>query len=166
MSRPLRAFAALLAGLALHAVASAQEAAPQKSLYERLGGEVVLVRVVDEFVARATADPAVHFTREGTEKLWEATAENVEKLKLRLVDFLAFASGGPRLYGGRDMKSAHAGMRITEPEFAAFEADLAASLERSGVPAAEQKELLEIVGRTRADIVEAQEDPRARQSGA
>ena len=44
---------------------------------------------------------------------WQATPENVAMLKKHLVEFVAMATGGPQKYGGRDMKSAHAGMGIT-----------------------------------------------------
>ena len=124
------------------------------SLFERLGGEPAIAAVVANFVSRGAADPAVNFTRQGTPHAWEATPENVEKLKALLTQFICKATGGPQSYEGRDMKSAHAGMHISNAEFDALAADLKASLDALNVPAKEQDELLAIVGTTRADIVE------------
>jgi hemoglobin len=128
--------------------------AAAKSLYERLGGEKAIAAVIDDFVARAAANPKVNFTRQGTDVPWEPTPENVALLKRRLVQLVGMVTGGPQKYEGRSMKDAHRGMRISDAEFDALAADLKASLDRFQVPAREQQELLQIVGSTRADIVE------------
>ncbi len=125
-----------------------------KSLYERLGGEPAIKAVVDDFVARAAANPAVNFTRKGSIREWNASAENVATLKTRLVDLIGQLTGGPQKYLGRDMKSAHAGMKITAAEFNALAGDLAASLDKFKVPAKEKAELMAIVASTQKDIVE------------
>jgi hemoglobin len=126
-----------------------------KSLYDRLGGEPAVRAVVDDFVARASNDPKVNFTRKGVPGAeWQATPENVEKLKVRLVQFIGQATGGPQKYAGKDMKTTHKGMKITNAEFDAAAADLKASLDKLKVPAQEQSELMAIVGGTRNDMVE------------
>src|SRR5262249_10305730 len=91
-----------------------------KSLYERLGGEAALKAVVDDFVARTAANPKVNFPRKGTPVEWKATDENVALLKKRLVQFIGKATGGPQKYEGKDMKTVHKGMEITEDEFNAM----------------------------------------------
>jgi hemoglobin len=130
------------------------ESSGPKPLYDRLGGETMIQVVVEDFVGRASGDPRVNFTRKGTGAEWNPTPENVEKLKLHLVEFLDAATGGPGTYHGRDMKSVHAGMQITNTEFDAIEADLGASLAKYDVPATERAEVLAIVEGTRQDIVE------------
>jgi len=133
--------------------AGAKEASGQ-SLYTRLGGEKAITAVVDDFVPRAASDPKVNFVRKGTPKEWQPTAENVARLKKGLVQFIGMATGGPMKYEGRDMKSLHAGMKITNAEFDALAADLKASLVKLNVPAKERDELLGVVASTRKDIVE------------
>lgn len=129
----------------------------QKSLYDRLGGEAAINAVVDDFVNRAANNPKVNFTRKGvTAKEWNPTPENVAHLKKMLVQFIASATGGPQKYQGKDMKSSHAGMMITNTEFDALAADLTASLNKFNVPSREQAELMKIVGSTRSLIVERQ----------
>ena len=66
---------------------------------------------------------------------------------------LAFATGGPAHYEGKEMKSAHAGMSVSNPEFDAVLGDLKASLDRLQIPNKEQKELLSIIESTRPQIV-------------
>ncbi len=129
----------------------AEQATSPKSLYERIGGEPALTKVVDEFVARAAANPKVNFTRNGT---WVASDAAVKTLKTRLVDFMGSAFGGPQKYTGRSMKEAHKGMAITQAEFDALAADLRAVLEANKVPKAEIGEIMKIAGSTAPDIVE------------
>ena len=123
------------------------------SLYERLGGEAAVKAVVDDFVGRAAGNPKVNFTRKGI-KEWEASEANVAKLKTNLVNLIGALTGGPQKYTGKDMKSLHAGMKITTAEFGALAGDLKATLDKFKVPAKEQAELMSIVGSTQGDIVE------------
>ncbi len=148
--------AALLSSFSFSLPARAEELSipATKSLYERLGGEAAITAVVADFVGRAAADPAVNFTRKGTDKEWSATPENVALLQKRLVQFISMAAGGPQQYEGKDMKTAHAGMGITSDEFDAIAADLKASLVTFNVPQQEQDELLAVVATTKGQIVE------------
>ena len=131
--------------------ASAQTATMKKTLYERIGGEPALTKVVDVFVARAAANPKVNFTRNGK---WAATDANVKQLKVHLVNFLGGAFGGPQKYTGRSMKEAHQGMAITQGEFDALAADLRAVLEANKVPGTEVAEIMKIAASTAPAIVE------------
>ncbi|QOV92465.1 group 1 truncated hemoglobin [Humisphaera borealis] len=126
----------------------------EKSLYERLGGEPALTAVVEDFVGRTAANPKVNFFRKGTDMEWKPSGEQVAMLKKHLVTFIAEATGGPKAYKGRDMKSSHAGMKITNAEFDALASDLAASLDKFKVPAKEKGELMAIAASTRGAIVE------------
>lgn len=128
--------------------------AKEKSLYERLGGEKAITAVVDDFVARTAKNEKVNFFRKGTDKEWKPTPAQVDQLKKHLVELIGSATGGPQKYTGRDMKSSHAGMKITEAEFNAMAGDLKATLDQFKVPAKEQDELFKIVGSTKGDIVE------------
>ena len=123
----------------------AEAAAPQKSLYERLGGEAAIKAVVDEFVANVGADTRInHFFANA----------NLDRLKGHLVNQIGQASGGPQQYTGRDMKTAHAGMGIDGPAFDALVEDLVKALDKFSVPEQEKSELLGVLGPMRSDIVE------------
>lgn len=117
------------------------------SLYQRLGGNEAVVAVVDDFVGRCAADSRINqkFAR-----------TDVPRLKKMLVDQVTAATGGPATYTGRSMAETHQGMGVTAGEFDALVGDLVATLQQFGVPAAEQQELLGILGPLRADIVEVE----------
>jgi len=123
---------------------------------------VGISNIVADFIPRALNDPRVNWQRKGSKgsifgrkdsTAWNATPPNVETLKKHLVQFFSLATGGPAHYEGKEMKSAHAGMHITNPEFDAAIGDLKASLDRLKIPNKEQKELLAIVESTRPQIV-------------
>jgi hemoglobin len=125
-----------------------------KSLYARLGGERTIAALVDDFVPRAALDPKVNFVREGTAREWQPTPENVAHLKKMLVEFLCAAAGGPLKYEGKELKSVHAGMKITASEIDAFAADFKATLEKLKVPPREQVEFLALINAAGSDLVE------------
>ena len=78
---------------------------------------------------------------------------DVTRLHLRLAEQLCEVTGGPCKYTGMDMKSAHAGMTLTDDELNVMLEDFKAALEHLQVPAREQRELLGILGSMRSDIV-------------
>ena len=118
---------------------------PEASLYQRLGGTVAITAVVDDFVANVAADSRINARFANTD---------IPRLKRLLVEQICNGTGGPCTYTGRDMKTTHAGMGITDAEFDALVEDLVQSLDKLKVPAAEKEELLGILGPMKADIVE------------
>ncbi len=144
---------------------SVVKADEKKSLFDRLGGQDTILKIVDDFTVRALADPRVNWERKGVKygglsihrgksMEWNASPQNVEQLKKHLVQFLALSTGGPAFYDGKEMKDAHANLHITNAEFDAAVGDLKASLDKLQVPNKEQKELLSIVESTRPQIVQ------------
>jgi hemoglobin len=63
------------------------------------------------------------------------------------------ATGGPQKYTGRSMRDSHQHLLITDAEWEAFIDDFQQTLDKFGVPNAEQAELKAIVESTRTDIV-------------
>jgi hemoglobin len=136
----------------------------KQTLFERLGGEQGVSAIVDDFTARALEDPRVNWQRKGvtrggifhrdnTTVAWNATPESVAQLKTHIVQFIAIATGGPPKYEGKEIKQAHAGLHITNPEFDAAVGDLKAALDKLNIGTKEQKELLAIIESTRPQIV-------------
>jgi hemoglobin len=82
-------------------------------------------------------------------------ADGVLRERQLLVDFLCANAGGPLYYTGRDMKSSHRGMRISERDWSAFLGHLIATLDAFHVPRAERDDVVAFVESTRAEIVEA-----------
>lgn len=160
MHRLVRMPAFVLAGLlvagtvGLAGCKSDSSAAPSnKSLYERLGGHPAVVKVVDDFVAKAAANPKVNFFRKGHPNEWKPQGDEVAVFKKHLVQFIEAATGGPKNYEGKDMKKTHTGMEITEAEWGAIAADLEAVLDANKVPPKEHAELMKIVASTHDTVV-------------
>ncbi len=126
------------------------------TLWERLGGEANVKKVVDDFVAAAAPDPKVDFFRGGKYKL---DADGVAKLKKMLVDQISSVSGGPYKYTGRSMKEVHKGMGITEEQFNALAGHLQAALKKNGAKDDDIKAVMTVIGGTKADIVEGKVAP-------
>jgi hemoglobin len=124
---------------------------PRPALWDRLGGEKAMRKVVDDFVDLAAKDSRVNFDRNGKYKL---DPVKVADLKEQLVDFISAASGGPLNYTGKSMKEVHKGMGITTAEFNALAADLKKALEQNGARRADIEALLKAVEGARQDIVE------------
>jgi len=143
---------------------TAAQAQGKLALFDRLGGEKGITAIIEDFTPRAIQDPRVSWERKGSKRTgvlfhreksneWNTTPENIARLKRHLVQFIALATGGPAHYDGKEMKSAHAGMRITNAEFDAAVGDLKASLDKLQIPNKEQKELLSVIESTRPLIV-------------
>ena len=121
------------------------ESIPGKSLYDRLGGRAAISAVVDQFVANVAADSRIN---------GRFATTDIPKLKDHLVDQVCLATGGPCAYKGRDMKTTHAGMKISDGDFGALVEDLVKALDTFKVPAQEKGELLGLLGPMKKDIVE------------
>jgi truncated hemoglobin YjbI len=125
-----------------------------KTLWDRLGGELGVTKIVDDLFDRALAQPQLNFRRQGMEKEWDPTAENVKQVKRRMVEFISSITGGPLKYRGPDMKTLHTGMKITDEEFKLIAAEVKVTLDKLKVPAKEQEELFKIIAGAKGDIVE------------
>lgn len=115
------------------------------SLYDRLGQKPAITAVVDEFVGNVAKDARIN---------GRFATTDIPRLKGHLVDQVCMATGGPCTYTGRDMKTMHTGMRISNADFTALVEDLVAALTTFKVPETEQKELLGLLGPMKPDIVE------------
>jgi hemoglobin len=128
-----------------------QSIGPPKTLWERLGGEENVRRIVDQFVTAAAADPGVNFSRGGKYKF---DAAKLADLKDKFVKLASSVGEGPYKYDGRRMLEAHKDMAITDKEFDAAVAHLKRALEKNRVQAEDVEAILGAVEATRKDIVE------------
>jgi hemoglobin len=119
--------------------------AQDKSLYERLGGQGAISAVVDEFAGIVLKDDRIN------KKFGKS---DPTRLVTNLKAFVCKATGGPCEYAGRDMKTSHKGMAVTEGEFNALVEDLVKALDKFKVPDKEKNELLGALGPLKGDIVE------------
>jgi hemoglobin len=136
----------MLSTASLHA----GETKPVISLYDRLGGAYPISVVVDTFIDLLfvndilNANPAINAARQRVPKAG---------LKYHVTALVCQETGGPCKYTGRGMKEVHAHLNISEKEWQAMMADFRRVLNNYGVPIKEQQELIDIVERTKKDIV-------------
>ncbi len=71
-----------------------------------------------------------------------------------VIEQVCAATGGPCVYTGRDMKTTHKGLGITEEQWNASVRRFTATLDKFNVPAKEKSALLGIIGSLKSDIVE------------
>ena len=121
-----------------------------KSLYSRLGGKKAITAVMDEFINNCGNDTRISKFFADTVK----DPKRLGKLKANLVNQICQASGGPCKYTGKDMKTAHKGLGVTEADFNALVEDLGKALDKFKVGATEKNELLGLLGPMKSDIVE------------
>jgi len=118
------------------------------TLYERLGGYDAISAVVNDLLPRLQADSQLA-------RFWQHRGEDgLKRERQLLIDFLCSSAGGPLYYTGRDMKTSHKGMKISESDWSAFLRHLNATLEVFQVPQAERDEVVAFVQSTKPDMVE------------
>jgi hemoglobin len=100
------------------------DSTPPASDWEALGGEAGISTVLDTFLANVGSDPIINWMFANTDLL---------VLKQLLLEQISSVTGGPYSYTGRDMVTAHAGMNISEREWAALVGDLLGAFDSLGV---------------------------------
>ncbi len=121
-----------------------------QTLYQRLGGYDAVAAATDDLLGRLLSDPVL-------KDYWKGKSQDsLRKDRQLIVDFLVAAAGGPAFYSGRDMKTSHAGLGITEREWALFMDHTRAMLEHLQVAPREQDEVLDFLTGLKADVAQPQ----------
>jgi hemoglobin len=123
-----------------------------QTLYTRLGGSAAIDTVVAVFIWNVAADNEINFFFAPV--LADSSGTRYRLLRQNLVQQICMVTGGPCLYMGRDMRTAHGGMSITINQFNALVNDLVAAMNTLAVPQTEQNDLLAILGPLCHDIVD------------
>jgi hemoglobin len=121
--------------------------AGDQSLYTRLGGYDALVAVTKDFIGRLATDPSLAKFFTGLNDTSKARVES------HVVDFLCVATGGPCIYTGQDMKTAHTGLHITDADWNVSAAHLTETLNKFKVPQKEQSEVMAAISGLKGQIV-------------
>lgn len=135
---------AVLGGFLLLCVAD-ESVAGAHLVYERLGYQSGVESLVDSFLANVTADDRVSGRFADTD---------MAELRGHLIDQVCEATDGPCTYEGKSMREAHAGMGITEAEFAIIAGHFADAVKQTGVSASDQEAVMSLVSDMQGDIVE------------
>ncbi|MBV8436176.1 MAG: group 1 truncated hemoglobin [Silvibacterium sp.] len=123
--------------------------ATNSSLYHRLGGYDVIAAFVDNLLEMLRQDP--RFSRFGLGR----SLDSHRHARQLNVDLICYMAGGPSFYTGRDMKTSHSGLAITETEWE-ISIDVARqALRKLGVGEPETNEVVTLLEQYRTDIVES-----------
>ena len=119
-----------------------------ETLYERLGGYDAIAAVTQDLMIRIKADPQLG-------RFYKYRGDDgIQREEQLLVDFLCSSAGGPMYYTGRDMKTLHIGMKLSESDWSALLGHLNDTLEAFQVPQAERDDVVAFIQSTKTDIVE------------
>lgn len=118
------------------------------SLYQRLGGYDKIAAIANDYFSRLRGDPQFSRFTGGRSQ------DSLKRARQLLVDQLCSLTGGPCVYIGRDMKTAHGGLGISDMDWQASMKHLALALDKFKVTGKEKEELLAIVAAYQKDIVE------------
>ena len=130
--------------LALGLVSSAQE---KTTLYERLGRYDGIARITDEYLRGVRSDPQLaRFIGRG--------ADSLVRARQLLKDQLCAMTGGPCAYIGRDMKTAHGGLGITEADWSLNMKYMSAAVAKAHVADGDRDEFLALIEALKQQIVE------------
>ena len=142
--------AAALARSLPHIVATAllwvgaSSAVAEERLFFRIGGEAKLKAAVDELVDVILKDERINFAFAETD---------LPKFKHLLYTQLCELAAGPCIYDGRDMRTAHQRLPLTNAHFNALTEDLYIALDRVGVSYRFQNELIALLAPMQRDVV-------------
>ncbi len=113
-------------------------------LYKTFGEKPGLVKLMDDFVARLVADPRTgpHFKD-----------AKQPRLKEQLVEQFCQVTGGPCIYKGADMKTAHRDFDIKKSDFNALVEVLQQSMDAQRIPFRAQNQLLAQLAPMYRDVI-------------
>lgn len=139
---------AILSGLISLTCISSQAEPITETLYKRLGGYAAISAVVDGLAERLVKNEQLgrFYAHRGA----DGVAREIQLTK----DFITTTTGGPLYYTGRNMKLAHAGMRMSTSDWKIFMGLLNETLNKLKVPAQEKQEVIALIDRLSSVIIE------------
>ena len=136
---------AFVLGIASGAIQGQEKS--NQSLYERLGRYDGIATIADAYLKGVRGDPQfARFSGRG--------ADSLVRARQLLKDQLCALAGGPCVYIGRDMKTAHGGLAITDSDWTVSMRYMAAALEKAHVSERDRNEFLTLIESLKAQIVE------------
>lgn len=115
-----------------------------ESLYQRLGGYETIERFVDVGVERLLVNPRIAHHFEDTDAV---------NLKFQLTEQICQLTGGPCIYEGLDMESAHLGQDIRAAEFNALVEDFQQAMRATGVPYGLENQVLALLAPMKPAVI-------------
>ena len=111
------------------------------TIYERLGGSEGISRIVDDAIEEHMTNPAVNARFLPLKE----QPDRLKVIKQHTIEFFSSGSGGPPVYNGQDMETAHKGMNISLGEYMHVVDDVLAALDKNGINDDAKKDVLYIL---------------------
>jgi hemoglobin len=134
----------VLTVLAVSLTTIAEETAKKPSLFDRIGGAEMAHKIVSDTWENHMKNPIIKDRFAHSDPAY---------VKTKVYEVFAASTGGNVKYTGKDMKTTHVGMNISDMEFNAAVDDVLAALDKNGIAQQERNEVLAILWSVRGDIV-------------
>lgn len=116
----------------------------ETSLFERLGGEDGIHEITREIVRLHDQNDALTRIMDGVDR---------DRLARRVAQFIISGTGGPPIYEGRDLVSAHAHLDLTNAHFLSAGGDVIQAMKNEGCTEGEIQEIVCILVSLRDEVV-------------
>ncbi len=123
---------------------AACQQSPETTLYQRLGGEAGVEKIVDGVLYGIEHDQSIvhHFAD-----------TDIPRFRRLLIEQFCELSGGPCKYTGVSMQESHTGFQITQAHFDALVNHLISAMQQQQVPIEAQNEFLAMLAPMYKDVV-------------
>ncbi len=115
-----------------------------ETLYQRLGGAERIAAIIEDSIDRHAVNPLLAPRFRG---------KDLPRLKELGMQFFCAGAGGPHRYEGRDLRTVHTGMNISEQELVATIDDVVAALRGQGAGQAEINEVVAILYSLKGEVL-------------
>ena len=118
--------------------------APQQTLYEKIGGEPVVQKIVDNFIVEIGYD----------QQIFKFFAESdIDRFREKMTEHICHVTDGPCQYTGDTMLDVHANMGVKEGDFNRTVDLLINAMTQADVPHPLQNQLVARLAPMRGDII-------------
>lgn len=131
--------------LCLMLSACAQQPLKDDSLYQQLGAEPGITRIVEGMLLGVAEDPRIveHFRN-----------VDIQRVRDKLIEKFCAEAGGPCTYTGDSMEESHKGLALTPADFSALVENLQAAMTAEAVPIPTQNRLLARLAPMRSQVID------------
>jgi hemoglobin len=115
------------------------------TLYQRLGENAGIARLVDDVMAAHLVNPIV--------KPRFQNIKDMDHAKRMAREFFCAGAGGPEPYTGKDMLAAHKGMNISEQEYLAVADDIVGAMDKHKYDEETKNDVIAILYALKGNII-------------
>ncbi len=121
----------------------------KNTLFDQLGGTNGISRIVDDAVEAHMNNPMVS----ARFLPYQSKPEKLAIIKQHTIEFFSMGSGGPQIYNGKDMVTAHTGMNISASEYMHVIDDIFLALDKNNMTEETKKDVLAILWSLKGMII-------------